>query len=157
MENETGKPVAVVSEGDPLRLAGATAKCVVIVSEDQPLGLMVNTASVLTFTLGHRMGEFIGPDVQDASDDIHPGIIKIPIPILKASPEVLRELRAKALETKQVFVVDFTDVAQSCKTYDEFIQKMLLVSEDQLTYIGIALCGEKKVLNKLTGNLPLVK
>ena len=41
-------------------------------------------------------------------------------------------------------VVDFSDLAQGCKTYDEFIEKMKDVSETELNYFGIAVCGEKR-------------
>ncbi len=44
-------------------------------------------------------------------------------------------------------MVDFSDLAQGCKTYDEFIEKMKLVSETELHYFGIAICGAKKKVN----------
>ena len=53
-------------------------------------------------------------------------------------------------------MVDFSDLAQGCKTYDEFIEKMKDVSETELNYFGIAVCGAKKV-NKLTGSMALLR
>ncbi|MGI8420478.1 MAG: DUF2000 domain-containing protein [Candidatus Levyibacteriota bacterium] len=133
-------------------------KCVIILSEDQPFGLMINTASVLSFTLGNKLGTLaIGQDVYDASQSLHLGIITIPIPVLKTTEKTLREIRIKALEAENMIVSDFTDVAQSCKTYDEFIQKMKDIDERQLRYLGVALYGEKKIINKLTGNLSLIR
>ena len=44
-----------------------------------------------------------------------------------------------------------------CKTYDEFIDKMKDVSETELNYLGIAICGPKKKVNKLTGNMSLLR
>ncbi len=41
-------------------------------------------------------------------------------------------------------MVDFSDLAQGCKTYDEFISKMADTPESALEYLGIALCGAKK-------------
>ena len=49
-------------------------------------------------------------------------------------------------------VVDFSDLAQGCKTYDEFIEKMGHVPESTLQYFGVAICGPKKKVNKLTGS-----
>jgi hypothetical protein len=54
-------------------------------------------------------------------------------------------------------VVDFSDLAQGCKTYEEFIEKMGQVPESTLQYFGIAICGAKKKVNKLTGSMPLLR
>lgn len=54
-------------------------------------------------------------------------------------------------------VVDFSDLAQGCKTYDEFIEKMGHVPESTLQYFGVAICGPKKKVNKLTGSMPLLR
>ena len=54
-------------------------------------------------------------------------------------------------------VVDFSDLARGCKTYNEFIGKMANTSESRLNYIGIAVCGNKKQINKLTGSMPLLR
>lgn len=56
-----------------------------------------------------------------------------------------------------LLVVDFSDLAQGCKTYDEFIEKMKDVSETELKYYGVAICGAKKKVNKLTGSIALLR
>lgn len=56
-----------------------------------------------------------------------------------------------------ITVVDFSDLAQGCKTYEEFIEKMKDVSESALQYLGIAICGAKKKVNKLTGSMALLR
>lgn len=95
----------------------------------------------------------------DQSGNTHLGIIEFPVPILKGTPESLKALREKlyAPEFEEVTVVDFSDLAQSCKTYDEFISKMHTAAETDLSYFGVALCGPKKKVNKLTGSLPLLR
>lgn len=60
-------------------------------------------------------------------------------------------------EFSDLTVVDFSDLAQGCKTYDEFIEKMKGVSETELNYFGIAICGAKKKVNKLTGSMALLR
>jgi len=60
-------------------------------------------------------------------------------------------------EFSELTVVDFSDVAQSCKTYDEFIRKIACVPEMDINYFGLAICGNKKQINKLTGNMPLLR
>ncbi|MCD8167844.1 MAG: DUF2000 domain-containing protein, partial [Clostridiales bacterium] len=56
-----------------------------------------------------------------------------------------------------LMVVDFSDVAQGCRTYDEFIDKAAKAEEKEFQYLGIGICGSKKLVNKLTGNLPLLR
>ena len=87
------------------------------------------------------------------------GIIEFPVPILKGSPETIKKIREKLYqpEFQDLSVVDFSDLAQSCKTYDEFIEKISQVPESSLQYFGLAICGSKKKVNKLTGNMPLLR
>lgn len=87
------------------------------------------------------------------------GIIQFPIPILKGNTELLKSLRTKLFEPqyKELTVVDFSDLAQGCKTYDEFIDKMAVTSKNDLHYIGLAICRHNKQINKLIGNLSLLR
>lgn len=48
-------------------------------------------------------------------------------------------------EFAELTAVDFSDLAQGCKNYDEFIERMKDVSETERNYIGTAICGAKKV------------
>ena len=134
-------------------------KCVMIIDENLPIGIIANTAAILGITLGMKMPDVVGEDVADLDCNMHMGIIKFPVPILKGNRESMKQLRAKlfSAEYDDLTVVDFSDLAQSCKTYDEFIEKMGDCPEDALSYIGIAICGDKKKINKLTGNLPLLR
>ena len=134
-------------------------KCVMVLDEQLPLGILANTAAIVGITLGKKMPEVVGADVIDQTGNAHLGIIEFPVPILKGSAERIRELREKLYEPEfsDLTVVDFSDLAQSCKNYDEFNIKMQLASESDLHYFGLAICGAKKKVNKLTGNLPLLR
>lgn len=134
-------------------------KCVIVVDENLPLGIIANTAAILGITMGMKMPDVVGNDVIDLDGNPHMGIIQFPIPILKGNTEILKNLRTKLFEPQsaELTVVDFSDLAQGCKTYDEFIGKMEKTSESELKYIGIAICGNKKQVNKLTGNMPLLR
>ncbi len=134
-------------------------KCVMVLDEHLLLGLIANTADILGITLGKKVPEVVGADVANQSGSAHLGIIEFPVPILKGTPESLKALREKlyAPEFEEVTVVDFSDLAQSCKTYEEFIGKMHTAAETDLSYFGVALCGPKKKVNKLTGSLPLLR
>ncbi|KMZ53368.1 DUF2000 domain-containing protein [Dorea sp. D27] len=132
-------------------------KCVMVIDEALPSGIAANTAGIMGITLGRHIPEAVGPDVRDKNGRTHLGIIAVPVPILKASADKIKEIREQlyAPEFSDLTVVDFSDVAQSCNVYDEFIEKA--AGADGFTYYGIGICGRKKAVNKLTGNLPLLR
>jgi len=130
-----------------------------IIDESLPLGLIANTAAIMGVTLGRQMPEVVGDDVLDRSGNLHLGIIEFPVPILKGTPETIKTIRDKLFqpEFRELTVVDFSDLAQGCKTYDEFTNKMGQAPEDTLQYLGVAICGAKKRVNQLTGSMPLLR
>ena len=132
-------------------------KCVMVIDENLPLGLIANTAAIMGITLGKKMPEVVGADVADQSGNEHLGIIEFPVPILRGAQGNIKAIREKLYrpEFLDLTVVDFSDLAQGCKTYSEFIEKMGRVDESSLRYLGVAICGTKKKVNQLTGNLPL--
>lgn len=134
-------------------------KCVMIIDENLPLGIIANTAAIMGITLGKEMPEVVGTDVYDKTDNKHLGIIEFPVPILRGNVDSIKAIREKLYEPEflDLTVVDFSDLAQGCKTYDEFIEKMKVVSEDNLNYFGVAICGAKKKINKLTGSMALLR
>lgn len=134
-------------------------KCVMVIDEGLPLGMIANTAAIMGITLGKKMPEVVGADVTDQSGSEHLGIIEFPVPILRGTRPDIKQMREKLYqpEFQDLTVVDFSDLAQSCKTYDEFMEKMGRVSESDLQYLGVAICGSRKKVNKLTGNMPLLR
>ncbi|MDE6253248.1 MAG: DUF2000 domain-containing protein [Lachnospiraceae bacterium] len=134
-------------------------KCVMVIDENLPLGIIANTAAILGITMGMKLPDVVGEDVCDSDGNVHAGIIQFPIPILKGNVEILKKIRGRLFESEfnNLTVVDFSDLAQRCKTYDEFIEKMKGVSEAELNYFGIAICGAKKKVNKLTGSMALLR
>lgn len=134
-------------------------KCAMIIDERLPLGIIANTAAIMGITLGKQMPEIVGANVYDKTGNEHLGIIEFPVPILKGNVDIIKTIREKLYEPEfaDLTVVDFSDLAQGCKTYDEFIEKMQTVSETDLNYFGIAICGSKKKINKLTGSMPLLR
>ena len=136
-----------------------TEKCVMVIDEALPLGIIANTAAILGITLGEERPGLVGADVTDRSGRRHPGIIEFPVPVLKGSAAVIRHLRERLYDPdySDLTVVDFSDLAQGCKTYGEFIDKMARVPEEELNYLGIAVCGAKKKVNRLTGSMGLLR
>lgn len=134
-------------------------KCVMVFNEELPYGIIANTAAIMGITLGKYKPEYVGPTVIDQDGYEHLGIITFPVPILKASRQKINEIRELLYNPQfaDLTVVDFSDIAQSCNIYDEYIKKATNTSKQQFQYYGIALCGTKKLINKLTGSLPLLR
>ena len=136
-----------------------TQKCVMVIDERLPPGLIANTAAILGITLGKRRPEAVGADVYDASGLVHLGIVEFPVPILKGTAETIRALRERLYEPESagLIAVDFSKLAQGCRTYGEFVEKMAAVPERELAYLGIALCGPRKQVDRLTGSISLLR
>lgn len=134
-------------------------KCVMVIDTDLPTGLIGNTAAVLALTLGKKIEGIIGPTVKDASGHFHIGITTTPIPILKGDSLKIKELRNKLYgeEFSELLVVDFSNAAQTTKNYEEYTQKIATFSTNDLEYLGLALYGDKKKVNKLTGSMGLLR
>ena len=130
-------------------------KCVMILANDLPQGLAVNAAGVLAVSLGFKVPSLLPPDAVDGSGEPHVGLLGVPLPILVADRETIRALRVKASEGEDVLVVDFSDVAQHARTYEDYIATLATTPAEALSYLGVALYGPRKRLNKLVGNLPL--
>lgn len=129
-------------------------KCVMVIDEHLPLGIIANTAAIMGITLGKKMPEVVGADVTDKTGNDHLGIIEFPVPILKGNAESIKAIRERLYEPdfSDLTVVDFSDLAQGCKTYDEFIEKMKEVSEIDLELFRNRNLRFKKKVNKLTGS-----
>lgn len=134
-------------------------KCVIIIDGSLPLGIIANIAAILGITLGKRIPEAVGADVADQSGSVHMGIIQFPVPILRGSPETIRQIREKLNQPdfQALMAADFSDLAQGCRTYAEFTDRMTHTAEHTLRYLGLVVCGPKRAVNRLTGNLPLLR
>lgn len=130
-----------------------------IINEHLPVGLIANTAAIMGITLGMKKPEVVGVNAVDQTGYTHLGIIEVPVPILTGNQETMKNLRKKLYEAKysDLTVIDFSDLAQSCKTYDEFLERMKTIPEMDLNYFGITIYGAKKKVNQLTGSMALLR
>ena len=130
-----------------------------VLDENLPLGLLANTAAILGITLGKHMPEAVGADVLDGSGKAHLGIITFQGQILRGDAEQIRAIRETlyGVDYQDVIVVDFSDVAQCCKNYGEYIGKAAQADESEWRYFGLGLCGPKKLVSRLTGSMPLLR
>ena len=132
-------------------------KCVLVIDETLPLGLIANATAFLALTLGQRLDTVLGPDVADSAGNIHQGISTLPIPILRGTAEQIKAIRAAALENNELVTVEFSNAAHSSLTYDDYQAKLTTMPVEDLTFLGVALYGPKRAINKLTGALALLR
>ena len=132
-------------------------KTAIVVADDLPVGLAVNAASVLSVTLGVRIPNLVGDDVEDADGRLHPGVVSAPLPVLQADGPTIARIVDAASADEQVFAAPFSSLAQSCRTYDEYIQLMNATATSGLRTVAVALVGPKKRVDKLVGALPLLR
>ena len=134
-------------------------KCVIVLDEKLPLGLVANSAAILGLTLGKKAPELVGRDTVDGAGRVHLGIINVTLPILKSDADSLRALRDRLYgpEYTDLTVVDFSSMAQHCKDYEDYVSRCPDVAPEHHCYYGLALHGPRKMVNKLTGSMPLLR
>ncbi|HBF39488.1 MAG TPA: DUF2000 domain-containing protein [Firmicutes bacterium] len=134
-------------------------KLVMIINQELPLGLIANTTAVLGLSLGERVPDLIGPDIQDEEGIIHAGITKVNIPVLGTSREQLKDLYENLAREKfdEITMIDFNTVAQRSKCYEDYTIALAATSKDELDFLGVCLYGPEEKINKLTGNLRLLR
>ncbi|WP_243109946.1 DUF2000 domain-containing protein [Clostridium sp. E02] len=134
-------------------------KCVLVIDSELPVGLIANTAAILGMTMGYKHNCIIGEDIMDASNQCHVGITNIPIPILKGTIEKIKKLleEIRTNYADELTIIDFSETAQTCTDYNDYISKVKNLSSNEFEYLGIGIYGPKKILNRLTGNMPLLR
>ena len=134
-------------------------KCVIVVDEGMELGVIANVTAILSISLGKLRPDISGNDIIDAENHTHYGLIQVPVPVLKASADKVAEIRNRLFGEgfEDISCIDFTNVAQQSMNYIDYTDTMQNSTQDDLSYLGIAMVGNKKKVNKLTGSLGLLR
>ena len=132
-------------------------KIVIIVNKELPVGLTANSCAVLGINLGQRYPQIIGEDIPDADGTVHKGITSMTIPVLASDGEGLKELFEQTLENDSVELVGFNRVAQSCRNYNDYTEKLSTTSRKDLEFSALSMAGSRKQIEKLTGSLALYR
>ncbi|MEA4848007.1 MAG: DUF2000 domain-containing protein [Clostridiaceae bacterium] len=134
-------------------------KCVMIVDESLPAGIIANATAALGISLASAIDGLTGKGLLDKDARLHQGITNIPIPILILSKEELGILYSELLEKNdpEILTIGFSEIAQKSLNYDDYEIKLAAAHKDEIGYLGICLYGPKKKINKLTGNLKMLR
>jgi hypothetical protein len=131
-------------------------RCVIVVDAALPAGLAANAAAVVALTLGAREPALAGPDLVDADDGVHPGLIPMGLPVLTAPQDDLRRLRERAAHNG-VGVIDMPTFGQQTNDYHEVREAVARTPASELAYLGLVVYGDRRAVGRLTGNLPLLR
>lgn len=133
-------------------------KCVIVLDETLPAGLLANTAAALGLSLGNHVPGLIGPDVTDTDGITHKGVTAIPIPVLAVDRATLNTLYDSAMNgSKELITIGFSETAQRCNSYDEYMKQMNQKSGNDLDYLGLCIYGPKKNVNRICGQIRLLR
>ena len=130
-------------------------KSVILLLDTLPTGLKANIAAVLGMSLGRYCPELVGGPVITADGCELPGITTIPVPILSADELVLRDIFLTAGDLD--LLVPFGTAALTTKDYDDYSRKLRSLAIGDQGVRGLLLCGPKKTVNKLVGQLALLR
>lgn len=132
-------------------------KMVVVIADEAPIGIALNAAALVGVALGHHHENVVGPDTTDGSNHRHTGMCAHPIPVLRASGERLRELRAVAVAREGVTVHDMNQVAQQARSYEQMSATLSGTKAEDIEYFALGLYGPRPAIDSLTGALKLYK
>ena len=132
-------------------------RCTIIMDKNLPAGLAMNAASVIGVSFGRTIDNLTGPDMQSLDKINYPGVIYSPLPVLVAPGKYLHELQDKSENEGDIYVMPFSALAQSCRTYQEYGEKISSAKSDNIELVAIGIVGPKKKVTKMTGNLALYK
>ncbi|HEY4541466.1 MAG TPA: DUF2000 domain-containing protein [Noviherbaspirillum sp.] len=133
-------------------------KSVLIIDKSLPIGVCSNVAAILGMTMGKTIPDLIGHELLDGSGNSHPGITTLPLPVIGAAKDVISFIRRSLTspEYEGIHCVGFPVIAQSCRTYEEYAEKLAGAKFDDIAYLGIGLYGRTGKINQLTGGLRLL-
>lgn len=133
-------------------------KCVIVIDQHLPVGIIANTAAVLSLSIGKMFPQLIGHDLKDNAGDHRHGITTVAIPILKSDESLLKIMRQALKEHElKLTVIDLISATQTTKSYADYARQYENTQIEQLVYLGIALYGDKKIVNKYTGSFGLLR
>jgi hypothetical protein len=143
-----------VDTASPTR--SARLKWVVVVDESLPAGVAANAAICTAAATAGGVAGLLGPAAVDADGSTHPGLPWAGCSVLRASPEQLATIRAKAAAADEVFVADMPAAAQQTRVYDEYREAVAAAAGDALAYSAVSVVGPRNRVDRIVGRLALL-
>lgn len=135
-------------------------KIVLVLRSELPAASLVNIAACLTAGITARHPWLAGQPLQDAAGLCTVASSHLPIVALKADDAVfnriLQQLQQQDAGADNCVCL-FPAYAKSMHSAPEYWQQHQQTAHDGSQLSGLALLGPKKWLNKLSGNLPLLR
>lgn len=151
------KTITKPLEGKKMIFDPTEHRCAIVVNQNLSNGLAMNAASVIGVSLGNKVNNMVGGDLNSLDRVNYPGVIYAPLPILKSAEHYMKDIEAAVYQQNDIFIIPFSLLAQSCRTYDEYQQKLSEQQYKDIQLAGIGLVGNKKAVTQLIGHLPLFK
>ena len=129
----------------------------IILDPKLAVGQMANRAAVLATGLTARHPEIVGPQLETADGRRLQGITKVPMAVLAAKDTAeVRRLTLKADRLGCTLMV-YLSRAQGLRSYAAYTESIAQDRFEELDVDGLILYGPKKRVNKVTGNLALIR
>lgn len=135
-----------------------TKKLVVVIKEKLETGKAMNALAHAMLGFGAAV---VGREevklnkYEDSEGNIHQNISEMPLIVLKASSNKIRNLRKMAIH-EGIRHVDFTDT-MSIGTYEEEYELTKTKKDEELDYWAIVLFGERDKVAEMTGKFSLFR
>lgn len=132
-----------------------TLKPVIILAEDLPAGLRANFAAVLGMSLGQLRPDLVGAETVTRDGVALPGITTVALPVLSAPGSDL--LRIFAAATELPVRLAYMRAAFEARDYPDYADRISSTPLDSHSPQAILLAGPRKAVDRLCGQLPLLR
>ena len=136
---------------------GHVEKIVLVLRDGLPLSTTVNVACCLSVGITAYQSNLAGHHLIDAAGLKSLASSHVPIVALKGNDEVFERLIKTIKDSNEGLISVFPAYARDMHNPEQYWQRHQSESHQGEQLLGIALIGAKKWLNKLTGNLPLLR
>ena len=129
-----------------------------VVNPELPLGLLANTTAAISIGMGTRMPDLGDRRLSDAKGTEFDSSSNLPVPVLQASDEQLRQILTKASgQIDKGSVVAFPAFARKLHAYEDYLTALPEKDLSAEAIDGIGLAGPAKWVRSLTGSLKLLR
>ncbi|GHE09441.1 DUF2000 domain-containing protein [Klenkia taihuensis] len=143
-----------VVTAEPTR--NARLKWVVVVDAGVPAGEMVNAVACTAAATGAAVDHLLAHGGPDADGAHHPGLPWAGCSVLTAPAHELAAVRAKAVGSPGVLVVDMPRAAQTHRVYDEYLAELAGTAGEDLACRAVSIVGPRNRVAALTKRLGLL-